>query len=73
MCGLYYHRSACLSYQVCMSVCPYVYLCINLPFTSNLGGGKVKGVLHHSSTKTCESLRFTWYTSFYYISPERRY
>ena len=73
MCGLYYCRHACLPYKICMYVCPKICLCIALPFTSNLGGGGVKSVLHHSSTKPHTSYMFTWYTRVYYITPERRY
>ena len=41
MCGIYSRRSACLSYNICMSVCTNVCLCIDLTSTSSLGGGDV--------------------------------
>ena len=34
-----------------LSVYPDIYMCIALPFTSNLVGGDVKGVRHHSLGK----------------------
>ena len=69
LCGLYYLRSDRMSYKICMSICTDICMCIALPFTSTLGGGDVKGVLHHSSTKPCTSPRFNWYTRVYYITP----
>ena len=73
MCVLYSHRSTYLSYQVYMSVCPNVFLCIALNFTSILVGGDIKEMLHNSSTKPCASPWFTWYTRVYYITIARRY
>ena len=73
MCGIYSRRSTYMSYQVCLSVYPYVYLCIGFPLTSNLGSGDVKFVLHNSSIKPRASPRFTCYNRVYYITPARRY
>ena len=73
MCGIYSCMSAYLSYHIRMSVYPDVCLCIALPFTSNLGGSDIKGIVHNSSTKPRASPRFTLYTMVYYMTPERRY
>ena len=73
MCGLYYCRYACLSFQVCLSFCTRFCLCIALPFISTLGGGDVKVVPHNSSIKPCAYPRFTWYTRVYYINPAQMY
>ena len=51
MCGLYSFNSARIHYWVSLYVCPDVWLCIALPFTSILGDGDGKGVLFNSSTK----------------------
>ena len=60
-------------YQVRMYVYTYVCLCINLPLTSTLVGGDVKGVLYNSSKKPHASPRFTWYNGVYYITSAWRY
>ena len=73
MCGIYYHRSAFLYYQFCLPVCPNIHLCIALPFISTLGGGEIKFVLHHSSTKHHALPRFACYNRVYYITPSQRY
>ena len=65
---LYYRRSEFLLYQVRLYVCINVCMCISFPFTSTLGGGDVKGVLHNSSTQPWASPRFNCYTMFYYIT-----
>ena len=59
MCCLYSSRSACLYYQVCMYVCIDGCMCIAFTFTSTLGGGDLKDVLHNSSIKPCASPWFT--------------
>ena len=67
MYGIYSRRSVCLSCKVHLSIYPHACLHISLPFSSTLGGGDAKGVLHHSSTKPCTSPIFTCYTRVYYI------
>ena len=71
--GLYYHMYACISCYIHLYVFNRVCMNIALTFTSTLGGGDVKGVLHHSSTKPHTSPRFTRYTRVYYITPARGY
>ena len=44
MCALYSSRFACIYYQVCLYVCPDIYMCIAFPTTSTLGVGDIKVV-----------------------------
>ena len=41
MYGLYYLRSAYLSYSIRLSICPNICMCIAFPFTSTLGSGEM--------------------------------
>ena len=56
MCGLYYHTSTYLSYQVHLSVCPVFYTCVAFPFKSNFGGGDIKAYFNIVKPKLAHNL-----------------